>query len=124
MIPLTAHNLFDSVTCEVPFGCSLANKLLKWLGYAIFFVIAGFIVVYPIQLGNNPGNTSTRKQILGMVLIVFYLVVPYVSVELYQKYQYSQNQYSALDSLAMKSGMIICVITGGILFFISILSQY
>jgi hypothetical protein len=105
----------------VPFGCNLASKLLKWLGYAIFFVIAGFIVVYPIQFGNSPTTRSTRKQMLGMALIVFYVVVPYVTVDLYQKYRYTQNQYSALDSLAMESGMIICVITGGILFFISIL---
>lgn len=76
--------------------------MIKWLGYAVFFVIAGFIVVYPIQLGNDPTSRNTRKQILGIALILMYAVVPYVAVALYQKYQFSVDEYSALDSLAME----------------------
>lgn len=101
-IPLTAQGLVDSVTCEVPFGCNLASKMIKWLGYAVFFVIAGFIVVYPIQLGNDPTSSNTSKQILGIALILMYAIVPFVAVALYQKYQVSVDEYSALDSLAME----------------------
>ena len=76
--------------------------MIKWLGYAVFFVIAGFIVVYPIQLGNDPTSRNTWKQILGIALILMYAIVPFVGVALYQKYQVSVDEYSALDSLAME----------------------
>lgn len=57
------------------FWCLLGRTVFDWLVFALTLIASGFIILYPISLGNNAHSQRIYPNLLSIVLLVLYIAV-------------------------------------------------
>ena len=58
--------IFSSLCGADSYGCVLANTVANWLIFALLFSTGGYLVVFPISIGNNPYRVHPWRQLLAI----------------------------------------------------------
>eukprot|EP00978_Attheya_sp_CCMP212_P033486 scaffold135240_cov62-Attheya_sp.AAC.3 len=67
--------------CDESFGCQLGSTVFTWLLFAIILIVMGYVVIFPLSLGNSPRLWSPVVIGFSAFMCAVFTWVPYWLIE-------------------------------------------
>ena len=81
--------------CEESFLCELGNTIITWMIFAITLIVAGYVIVIPLSIGNNPMERAPIPLLIAFFLSLVYNWLPHTAVNNYERN--IEEPYNAVD---------------------------